>query len=431
MWSSQATLTRFLVYSLLTGYLLLPASCKQPLEPAVPLSAEEATIVQALNQVILPLKDADPSRDFTELTPLDSVFSQVQLVGMGEATHGTHEFFQMKTRLFRYLVEKHSFRALAFEANFSSCILVNRYIPGQSTSFRNATDVAKSLEYWTWYTTEVRDLIEWMRQYNTGKPTSEQLSFYGFDCDKRSADYSLINEFVSKVDVDTYNKLAELYHNLERIEEVYNLFVANEGNWVAAGGRLEYEIAKQAARVLIQQQGLTKYGDCKRDNYMAENTQWLINTLHVGKLSLWAHNAHIGNWTGACGLAIPWMGAYLKQQFKQQYLAVGTSSSSGSFNALTPSLSYGVFSEQSQGFITSYNYLLGKAEHPNFALNLNQPSLGDSLLNWLIQKYPLFEVGGIYDTNKGYDYYYTPNTLKGRFDVLIHFRDTTPSGLLP
>lgn len=387
--------------------------------------------MQSLDQVILPLNDADPTRDFTELTPLDSLFSQVQLVGMGEATHGTHEFFQMKARLFRYLVLQHGFRTLAFEASFGSCVMVNRYIHGQSTSFRNATDAVKSMGYWTWSTTEVRDLIEWMRQYNTDKPASEQLSFYGFDCQTLEDNYPLINEFVAKVDVDASYKLPELYHNLERIGEAYDLFVANESKWVAAGGRQNYEIAKQAARVLIQQQGLTKYGACKRDNYMAENSQWLINTLHLGKVSLWAHNYHTGNWTGACGLAIPVMGAYLKQQFKQQYLAVGMSLSNGAFNALSASRAFGVFSEQSQDVMTSYNYLLGKTKYANFALNLNQPFLGDSLLNWLTREHLLFEPGAIYDASKADDYYYSPYTLKGRFDVLIHFRNTTPSQFLP
>ncbi|GAB3806228.1 hypothetical protein GCM10028819_41160 [Spirosoma humi] len=430
MWPSKEKCTWFFVYSLLTGCLLLPVSCKQP-EPTVPLSTEETALVQALNQVILPLKDADPARNFAELTPLDSVFSQVQLVGMGEATHGTHEFFQMKARLFRYLVEQHGFRTLAFEASFGSCVLVNRYIHGQSTSFRNATDAVKSMGYWTWSTTEVRDLIEWMRQYNTGKPADEQLSFYGFDCQTLNDNYPLINEFLTKVDVDTYNKLPELYHNPARIGEIYDLFVANEGKWVAAGGRMDYEIAKQAAQILVQQQGVTKYGGCKRDQYMAENTQWLINTLHVGKVSLWAHNYHIGNWPGACGSGSSVMGAYLKQQFKQQYLAVGTSSSNGSFNALSTSHSFDVFSEQSQKVTRSYNYLMGKTKYTNFALNLNQPLLGNLLLNWLTEEHLLFEPGAIYDASKADDYYYVPYSLKGRFDVLIHFRETTPSQFLP
>jgi len=219
MWPSKATIIRFLVYSQLTGYLLLPLSCKQPVEPTVPLSTEETALVQALNQVIIPLKDADPTRDFTELTPLDSVFSQVQLVGIGEATHGTHEFFQMKARLFRYLVQKHGFRTLAFEANFGSCVMVNRYIHGQSTSFRNTTDAVKSMGFWTWNTTEVRDLIEWVKQYNADKPASEQLSFYGFDCQTLEDNYPLINEFVAKVDLNASYKLPELYHNWHELRK--------------------------------------------------------------------------------------------------------------------------------------------------------------------------------------------------------------------
>jgi erythromycin esterase len=163
---------------------------------------------------------------------------------------------------------------------------------------------------------------------------------------------------------------------------------------------------------------------------MAENSQWLISPLQVGKVSLWAHDHHIGNWSAYCGL--PMMGAYLKRQFRQQYLAVGMSMSNGSFNALNvaTALSFGVFPEQSQEVPTSYNYLLGKAKYANFVLNLNQALLEDSLSDWLTQEHLLFEPGGLYDTSRPNDYYYAPSKLKGRYDLLIHFRDTTPSQLL-
>ncbi|RYF70289.1 MAG: erythromycin esterase family protein [Cytophagaceae bacterium] len=422
----KTTCTWLLVYGLLTPYLLL-VSCQQP-EPTPPLSAEETQLVQALDQVILPLKDADPTRKFTELRPLDSLFRPVQLVGLGEATHGTHEFFQMKARLFRYLVEQHGFRTLAFEASFGSCVGINRYIHGQSTSLKTATEAAKSIGYWAWRTTEVRDLIEWMRQYNQGKPAGEKLSFYGFDCQIRADNYPLINEFVARVDPDTYAKLPQLYQTLTRTGEIYELFVANQINWVAAGGRLDYELAKQAARVLVQQQDLTGNGACNRDRYMAENSQWLLSTLGAGKVSLWAHDHHVGNWSAYCGQ--PMMGAYLKQRFGQRYLAVGQSLSNGSFHAFDQGV-ISAFSVRSQQVPTSFNYLLGRTRQANFALRLNQPLLASSLLKWLTQERSLFEPGAFFDPTKQPDFYYAQSALVGRYDVLIHIRDTAPSEFLP
>ncbi|MFD2934852.1 erythromycin esterase family protein [Spirosoma flavum] len=79
--------------------------------------------------------------------------------------------------------------------------------------------------YWMWNTAEVRNLIEWMKQYNTDKPTGEQLSFYDFDC-KVIADndiYTLVDEFMAKVDVDLSYTLPELTHNPERIEVDYSM----------------------------------------------------------------------------------------------------------------------------------------------------------------------------------------------------------------
>jgi hypothetical protein len=100
----------------------------------------------------------------------------------------------------------------------------------------------------------------------------------------------------------------------------------------------------------------------------------------------------------------------------------------GRFNAYnqTGTASFQAFNFDSQSVSTSFNYLFGQTGSANFVLNLNQPHLADSLANWLSSEQSLFEPGGVYDTSKP-GYYYTPSRAKGRYDVLIHFRTTTPS----
>lgn len=438
----------------LLGFSLFVISCKKAdPDPLADLSSDKLSVVQALNKVIVPLQDANPTREFTELAPLDTVLAKAQVVGMGEGTHGTREFFQMKDRLFRYLVQKHGHQTIAFEANFGRAVIVNRFIQGQSTGLASAAQAAKSMYFWTWSTDEVRQLLQWMKDYNTGKSADKQLAFYGFDCQYADDEFPLLTEFLAKAapasipKVDSLASQYALVKGLATIDPLrqqyaqgltvlYNLFVANESKWVAAGGRSGYEIARQAARVLIQQQDLGDGSTCnssaKRDQYMAENVQWLLTRMNVNKVSLWAHNYHLANNpTAAC--ALPSMGTYLKKQLATKYLIIGQLLTNGSFTAVDVSQGKGglkSLSIRTEGVNNSFNYLLGKGQSANFALNLHQPQPDSALKNWLSARHPLFETGAVFDESRP-EQYYSITTLTGRYDLLIHFRDTTPSQLLP
>ncbi len=439
---------------LLLSFCTLCICCKPSEEDLLKdLSTDQIAIVQALNKAIAPIQDADPERDFSELAPLDTALANAQVVGMGEGTHGTREFFQMKDRLFRYLVQKHGFQAIAFEANFGRSVIVNRYIHGQTTNLSTAAQAAKSMYFWTWSTDEVRELLQWMKDYNTGKPASQQLSFYGFDCQYADDEFPLIREFFYKVEPGLVSKVdttANLYtlttkstatdsvraQYTQRLPGLYNLFITNESQWVSAGGRTDYEIARQAARVLIQQANIIAGDACnatiKRDMYMAENVQWLLTRMNTGKLSLWAHNYHISTLTyGNCSQ--PSMGGYLKQKLKDKYLTVCTLLTNGTFTVRDASKSDTPLTQLSvhtADVKTSYNYLLGKAQYPNFIFKVNQSGLAPSLTSWLGANHPLFETGSGFNESRA-EQYYSIAALTGRFDILIHFRDTSQSQLLP
>ncbi|WP_338876247.1 erythromycin esterase family protein [Spirosoma sp. SC4-14] len=436
------------------SYCLLLIGCKSTTpDPLQDLSTDQIATVQALNNVIFPIQDANPSRDFTDLSPLDTLLAKAQLVGMGEGTHGTREFFQMKDRLFRYLVQKHGFQTIAFEANFGRSVIVNRFLHGQTSNLASATDAAKSMYFWTWSTDEVRELLQWMKEYNMTKSANQQLSFYGFDCQYADDEFPLIREFLSKVDplslpkADSLSSLYKLTANSsatdsirqqygQQIQSLYNSFVRNENKWASQGGQQDYEIARQAARILIQLQDLTSGDNCnyfiKRDKYMAENVQWMLTNMHIDKVSLWAHNYHISSLSnGSCNQ--PSMGGYLKNQLKDKYLTICTLFTNGTFTVRDASASNAPLTQLSAhtGDVkTSFNNLFGKVKYVNFGLNLNQGQLDPTIKSWLDTNSPLLEVGATFDQSKA-SQYYSVTALKGRFDILLHFRDTSPSQLLP
>lgn len=307
----------------LLGLWLLMASCQPPEpNPNQNLSTRQLVLVWALNQLAVPIQDADPTRSFTDLAPLDSVLANARLIGLGEGTHGTHEFFQMKDRLFRYIVQRHGGQALGFEESFGLSVTVNRFIHGESTPFGWATDAARSLRQWPWQVTEVSDLLQWMKDYNRGKAADQQLSFYGFDCQSADDNFPLIRDFLTTVDsasVGELDSLVSLYSQsggspkkaawgqyVQRLPPLYQLFINRESAWTAAGGQQAYQLARHAVRVLIQNQDVISReqarctGYAKRDQYMAENIQWLNQSLGLKKLGIWAHSGHVASLASVC-----------------------------------------------------------------------------------------------------------------------------------
>ena len=104
---------------------------------------------------------------------MDEIVGDARIVALGEATHGTAEFFRMKHRLFEYLVERKGFTVLAFEANWPSDVeFLDHHI---KTGAGNAHPAPGA-----WRTEEVRDLIAWMRAYNSAPGRAKMLSFSGF-----------------------------------------------------------------------------------------------------------------------------------------------------------------------------------------------------------------------------------------------------------
>lgn len=128
--------------------------------------------------VAIPLESTDPATDLKDMERLDAVVGDARIVAMGEATHGTREFFRMKHRMLEYLVEKKGFTIFGIEANWPESLGINDYVLNGTGDAQSALD---GLYFWTWNTEEVLDLIRWMRKYNEDPAHVKKVRFYGFD----------------------------------------------------------------------------------------------------------------------------------------------------------------------------------------------------------------------------------------------------------
>ena len=108
---------------------------------------------------------------------LAPVFEDVRVVGMGESTHGTHEFFDSRIELFKYLVTSHGFNTFFLEADYANCLPINAYIHGGEG---DVNELVGGIDLWPWITAEMATLVEWMRDYNKSNP-EKPLDFVGID----------------------------------------------------------------------------------------------------------------------------------------------------------------------------------------------------------------------------------------------------------
>lgn len=142
----------------------------QPLEPGV---------VAAIRRQAHPLGTVEPGQGgLEELRFLKPLLAGKRLVAAGEATHGTHEFFAMKHRLFEFLVSEMGYTVLAAPAPYEAGLAAGRYV---ADGAGQPEDALRQIDNWAWSTKESLALLRWMRDYNQQQPLRPKLKFYGFD----------------------------------------------------------------------------------------------------------------------------------------------------------------------------------------------------------------------------------------------------------
>ncbi|MCE9576964.1 MAG: erythromycin esterase family protein [Deltaproteobacteria bacterium] len=397
------------------------------------------------------LDSAEAGHGQADLAPIGAMVGKAHLVGLGEATHGTREFFQLKHRILEYLVARHGFSVFAIEANLPECRAINDYVLRGKGDPKAALD---GIYFWTWNTEEVLAMIEWMRAWNADPKHVRKVQFAGFDMQTTKVAYANVRAFLTRVapaDVDALvTPLAVLGGEREdawsavpaadrtaivaRLAELARRFDRSAAAWSRAAGKDAFLDARQDLRVLDQAVTMMQSGssDDARDRAMAENIDALLRRQPTGtRVVLWAHNAHVSITSDG----VHSMGSRLRQTHGKDYTVFGFAFGQGSFQAIdvTSGTSAGL-QEQTLGPppASDVSAPFAATGLPMLAIDLRRAPKGP-VADWLAAPRPMRETGAVFASEATMS---QMEAIAQRFDALIYVDHTTrarpnPGGLRP
>jgi erythromycin esterase-like protein len=288
------------------------------------VTATDPTVSQLLVSDVRRL--ARPLRSPADLDPLLARIGDARVVLLGEASHGTHEFYTWRAALTRRLIEEHGFSFVAVEGDWPDCYRVNRFVKGYDDAAETAQDALEAFRRWPtwmWANEEVRDLTSWMKEYNSSWPRKEQVGFYGLDVYSLWDSLHQVLGYLRKADSEAfaaarralrcfepYGEDAQEYaratvlvpHSCQ--DEVVNLLRrvrvgpaadgdGRDAHFVAEQNALVVKNAEAYYRAMVRSDG----GSWNvRDRHMAETLDRLL-THHgpAAKAIVWEHNTHVGD----------------------------------------------------------------------------------------------------------------------------------------
>ncbi len=272
---------------------------------------------------------------FDDYDQIIEMAKNARIVLIGEASHGTHEFYQERARITQRLIDELGFTAVAVEADWPDAYRVNRYALGQSNdrSANEALGDFKRFPGWMWRNEDVADFVEWLRKHNEDKPqSSPPAQFYGLDLYSLRSSMAAVVSYLEEVDPEAGKAARERYSCFDQVigegQEyghgvALNITIPCENEVIAqlidlqkrhaqiiASDGWESEdkffYAQQNARLVLNAEryyremyrGRVSSWNL-RDLHMAETLQALSQHLtnHFGeaKIVVWAHNSHVGD----------------------------------------------------------------------------------------------------------------------------------------
>lgn len=380
------------------------------------------------------------SEDFTDLQNL-KIADETRIIGLGEGTHGTSEYFKMKTRLIKYLVQNKGYTLIGFEAFLLECEAINKYI---LTGEGDPKQALKGLMFWCWNTKEVLALVEWLKTYN--QTAKNKVKFVGIDGQFSLSALPTLKKYAQEIDenllkeISTYFTIYEAFTKefkfkpyefpykdsidlaIVETKKLNEILAEKETYLLQKADREKVYRLLESAKILYQQMMCTKDFSNSRDVYYAENTSWFIDKKYPNeKIILWVHNWHIArNEENRKS-----MGFYLSEKYKDKYIPIGFASLEGTYTA------------RGDKGIKQDNPAF-KAENNSIENYLSQLNLPAQMLDLrLIRKEPknfsylnngvfIREIGS--DVEKGNQFRFLD--VPKIFDFLIYFDKTKGSELL-
>ncbi len=282
---------------------------------------DEQEIISSIKQCSYPFKTE------SDLEPLFKLIDNARIVLLGEASHGTHEFYTWRNYISKKLIEEKGFNFIAVEGDWPDCYRVNRFIKGYDAENKSPFKVLHAFNRWPtwmWANWETVSMTDWLYKHNKNLPADKRVGFYGLDVYSLWESMESIMQYLKKTDITTYEMAEEAFRCFEPYRK-------EEGRAYASAARFVPELCENEVVNLLKtiRLKLPQYNTDQENVFSAEQNamiavnaeryyramvqggphSWNIRDRHMSdtlnrllkfhgnnaKAIVWAHNTHIGD----------------------------------------------------------------------------------------------------------------------------------------
>jgi erythromycin esterase len=406
------------------------------------------------HDIIADIRDlARPLVGPSDLGPLINRVGQSRFVCIGEASHGTHEFYEWRAILSRRLIEEYGFTWIGVEGDWPDCWRINQWLRGRGDQNLDSRGLLAHFERWPtwlWANEDIADFLTWLRDLNASRPESKRVGFYGLDVYSLWDSLSEIIGWLSRYAPDAVESAMQAWHCFMPYQEDPHRYAWStrlvpqscEADVVAllvevraqVAARSEDEDAFDAEQNAEVAAGAERYyrvmvrGDQEswniRDIHMADTIDRIAR--HLGPNSkglIWEHNTHVGD-ARATDMArggLVNVGQLMRERHADDGVSlVGFASHRGTVLAGaewgTAERVFPVPDARAGSHEDFLHRALGEAAVLDFGENRARP--------WLSARLGHRAIGVVYNPEREFANY-VPTTMGGRYDALLWFEDTT------
>jgi len=391
--------------------------------------------------------------------PLLELAGDARFVLLGEASHGTHDFYYERAEITKRLIIEKGFNAVAVEADWPDAYRVNRYVRGEGDDPDADSALAgfERFPTWMWRNTVVLEFVEWLRNANSSRTESSKTGFYGLDLYSLFNSMAVVVNYLDAVDPEAASRARYRYSCFEHFGE------DSQAYGYAASFDLSRSCEDEAIHQLREMQRrameyLTKSGgddffDAEQNARLVKNAEeyyrsmfrgrqssWNLRDTHmvetvealaayvsrqgqVPKVVIWAHNSHLGDARatemGERGELN--VGQLIRQEYGSDAVLVGFTTYDGTVTAATNWDDPGEVKRVRPALPDSYELGFHETQIPRFFLDLERDTITSPLFSR-----PRLEraIGVIYRPETERVSHYFRADLPGQFDAVFHFDHT-------
>ncbi len=432
---------------------------------ARPAATRTASALPALTRAAHPVLGNEHDYD-----ALIDLVGDRRFVLIGEATHGTREFYRERARITQRLITECGFTAVAVEADWPDSVRVQHFVTGRSDDCDAAAALSDFRRFpaWMWRNTEVLAFLEWLRTHNSSRRVeADQVRFFGLDLYSLSASIEAVIDYLDRVDPIEARRARERYSCFDHVgaegqaygyalaysgaapceDEVVAQLVALRRNATAylhADGpqaaddqfvaEMNAMVVRNAEEYYQQMYRAETSSWNLRDRHMAATLDALVHHLdqrfdhrhrggHRAKVVVWEHNSHVGDARatalGARGELT--VGQLARQRYGNDCLLIGLTTYDGT---VTAAAGWGGRAERwrvTPALPNSHEALLHRVGMPAFWVSTAEPVVHNELRTARLER----AIGVIYRPHTERQSHYFPARLADQFDVVLHIDRTS------